>query len=125
MSPEQLRELLAGVQRGDISLEVALQQLKDFPYGDLGFARIDTHRTLRTGLPEVILCQGKQPEQVAAIATRMLGQGVPVLGTRCPPATWEAVAAAIPEAQYHEIARLFVVPPDPASPPRLPAQAPP
>ncbi len=123
MSPERLRALLEGVQRGDISLEIALQQLKDLPYDNLGFARIDNHRTLRTGFPEAIFCAGKSPAQVATIAAHMVGQGVPVLGTRCPAETWIAVQAAIPEAQYHEIARLFVVPPDPASQAQLTAQA--
>jgi len=123
MSPEQLRELLARFGRGDLSLEETVERLKTLPYDDLGFARIDNHRSLRTGFPEVIFCQGKRPEQVVAIARRMEGQGVPVLGTRCAPETWAAVEAAIPAAQYYEIARLFVVPPDPASQARLEAQA--
>src|SRR5689334_16225786 len=102
MNAEQLRALLTALQLGDISLEGVVERLKALPYDDLGFARIDTHRALRTGLPEVIFCQGKRPEQVTTIAERMRGQGSPVLGTRCPPETWAAVQAAIPDAQYHE-----------------------
>lgn len=123
MSPEQLRTLLEGFQSGDISLEATLQRLTNLPYDDLGFARIDNHRALRTGFPEVIFCQGKRPEQVAIIAAHMMGQGVPVLGTRCSAEVWEAVTAAIPEAQYHEVARLFVVHPDPTTQARIAARA--
>ncbi|MGI8587274.1 MAG: nickel pincer cofactor biosynthesis protein LarB [Chloroflexia bacterium] len=113
MSPEQLRKLLGGVQSGDVSIEAAFDRLKKLPYDDIGFARIDNHRALRTGFPEVILCAGKLPEQVAAIAGRMAGQGVPVIGTRCTLETFAAVRSALPDAEYHADARMFVVPPDP------------
>lgn len=117
MSPEQLRALLAGVQSGDIGVDAALEQLKRLPYDDLGFAKIDHHRPLRTGAPEVIYCAGKTARQVALLAERMMGHGVPVLGTRTSPEQWAAVQAAIPQAQWHETARAFVIPPDPAPPP--------
>jgi len=123
VSPEQLRALLAGVQSGDVSPERAFEQIKTLPYDDLGFARIDHHRTLRTGFPEVIYCAGKQPAQVATIVQHMLGQGVPVLGTRCETATWAAVHDLVPDAQYHAIARLFIVPPDAATQEHMAAQA--
>ena len=123
MSEEQLRALLEAVQQGNISLETALERLERMPYEDLGFARIDHHRAIRTGFPEVIFCAGKRPEQIVAIARRMVGQGVPVLATRCPPEVWAVVRAAIPEAQYHEIGSLFVIPPDHAAQTALDAAA--
>lgn len=123
MSPDHLRDLLEAVRRGELAPAAAFERIKTIDYDDLSFARIDNHRTLRTGFPEVIFCAGKQPDQVATIATRMLGQGVPVLGTRCPPETWAVVQAAIPEAQYYALARLFVVPPDAAAQARLAAAA--
>jgi pyridinium-3,5-biscarboxylic acid mononucleotide synthase len=112
VNPEQLRALLAQVAAGDLAPETALQQIRSLPYEDLGFARIDNHRAVRTGLPEVILCSGKTPDQVVQIAEHMVGRGVPVLGTRCAPDTWAAVEAAVPGARYHALPRLFVVPPD-------------
>ena len=114
MSPEQLRALLVGVQSGEIALDEALEQLKRLPYDDLGFAKIDSHRPLRTGAPEVIYCAGKTEHQVALLAERMMGHGMPVLGTRASPAQWAAVHAAIPQAQWYETARAFVIAADPA-----------
>ena len=98
MSPEQLRTLLQGVQAGDVSIDEALDQLKRLPFDDLGFAKVDHHRALRTGAPEVIYCAGKTPEQVVLLAERMQGHGVPVLGTRATPEQRDAVLAALPQA---------------------------
>jgi NCAIR mutase (PurE)-related protein len=123
VSPEQLQALLERVAQGDLSPETALQQMKSLPYEDLGFARIDNHRALRTGLPEVIFCAGKTPDQVVQIAGHKVGRGVPVLGTRCAPDTWAAVEAAVPGARYHALARLFVVPPDAQTQEHTAAQA--
>src|SRR5690349_3753798 len=117
MSPEQLRALLNGVRSGAVSVDHALDELKHLPYDDLGFAKIDHHRPLRTGAPEVIYCAGKTTPQVVMLAERMLGHGVPVLGTRATSEQAAAVLAAIPAAQWHEMARCFVVAPDPLPPP--------
>ncbi len=115
MNPDQLRALLADVRAGTVDTDTAFAQLKALPYDDLGFARIDNHRAVRTGLPEAIYCAGKTPTQVAAIAARMQGQGSPVIGTRCDGPTWAAVQLAVPDAVYHAAARLFIIPPDPTS----------
>jgi pyridinium-3,5-biscarboxylic acid mononucleotide synthase len=123
VNPEQLKALLDGVRDGDISPEDALTQLKRLDVDDLGFARIDNHRAVRTGFPEVIYCAGKQADQVATIARRMMGHGAPVLGTRCDPAIWSAVEAVIPDARYHAMARAFVIPPDPETQERMAEQA--
>ena len=85
------------------------------PYEDLGFAKVDHHRPLRTGFPEVVLGKGKTPEQVAAIVASLTGRGHPVLVTKTGPAAHEAVLRQTPEANYNELAGAIVVPgPQPA-----------
>ena len=82
MDQDQLRDLLAHVRDGGIDVEAALGRLRHMPFEDLGFAKIDHHRSLRHGMPEVILAKGKTPEQVAAIAGRLLTHSQNVLITR-------------------------------------------
>lgn len=79
------------------------------PFEDLGFARVDHHRALRCGFPEVIFCTGKTAEQVASIAERIVASGNDLLATRATPAMHEAVTARCPSAVYHEAARAIVV----------------
>ena len=79
MNPTTILELLAEIQRGTLSPETASQRLANLPFEDLGHARIDHHRTLRNGLPEVIYAAGKSPTQTAEIFTRMAVSGVDVL----------------------------------------------
>src|SRR4051794_28432204 len=117
MSPEQLRTLLQGVQAGEVTIDAALTELKRLPFDDLGFAKIDHHRPLRTGAPEVIYCAGKTAEQVALVAQRMAGHGVPVLGTRASAEQRDAVLAVLPAAEWHATARAFVLYPDPGPAP--------
>ncbi len=103
-----LRQLLQGVQAGTLSIEAALQQLRDLPYETLEFARIDHHRALRKGFPEVVLGHGKTPEQVATIVERLTARGR-VLATRITPEQYAAVQARVPDARYHPDARLITV----------------
>ncbi len=109
MNQERLSRLLEEVAAGTLSAEAALEQLRGLPFEDMGFAKIDFHRSLRKGYPETIFCQGKTPEQVAAIALRMAEAGETVLGTRCGPDTFQAVLDKVPRAVYHEAARAFTV----------------
>lgn len=116
MHADQLRQLLSQVQRGTLSVEEALERLKTLPYQNLGFARVDHHRTLRKGFPEAILCQGKTVEQVTAIVQEMLPRRGPILATRAGPEVAAAIQAMAPQAVYHPLARLVVIdgePPDP------------
>ena len=106
----EMRALLERVRDGDITLESALSELRDMPYQDLGYARIDHHRPLRTGSPEVVLGKGKTPEQIAGIVTALRGRGHPVLVTKACPEAYSAVLETAPEAQYHELARAIVLP---------------
>ncbi len=109
MNESRLLELLQQVSAGTLAPELALDNLRGFPFDDMEFAKVDTHRVLRKGYPETIFCQGKTPEQVAAIAAKMCERGQNVLGTRCTPETFDAVQASITDADYHEMARCFTV----------------
>jgi len=106
MERRQLAELLAAVQRGDCSIDQALARLRAMPFEDLGFARLDHHRALRNGFPEVILGEGKSPEQLIAIAERMAAAGSRVLVTRLGPEGGERLLAALPGFEYHPTPRL-------------------
>lgn len=106
MNPTALLELLAEVQRGTLSPEQASARLVSLPFEDLGFAKIDHHRSLRSGLPEVIYAAGKTPEQVAAIFARMAATEVPVLATRASAEAFAAIESVVPSAVYHETARI-------------------
>ena len=105
MNPTTLLELLAEVQRGNLSPEAASQRLANLPFENLGHSRIDHHRSLRNGLPEVIYAAGKSPAQTAEIFASMAATGVDVLATRADEATATAVLAAVPKATHHPQAR--------------------
>jgi hypothetical protein len=112
----RLKTLLDDVASGQTPISDAMDQLKNLPFEDLGFAKIDHHRHLRRGVPETIFAEGKTPEQVVAIIDRMKEHGSNVLATRCSREVAEAVLAAQPEAEHHESARaitLTVTKPDP------------
>ena len=109
MTREQIEALLQEVSEGHASVGDALERLRDLPFEDLGFAKVDHHRTLRTGMPEVIFSSGKTPEQVAAIFARMAAAGGNVLATRANPEAFEAVAVFEPRAIYHATARAITL----------------
>lgn len=109
MDPKKIEELLRAVAAGEVGIEDALARLRTLPYEDLGFARLDTHRSLRVGFAEVVFCQGKTPEQVAAILARLAAGGGSVLATRATPAHYEAARATVAAAVYHDVARCIVV----------------
>ncbi len=107
MTRESLRALLQGVARGGIHPEEALARLETLPFEDLGFAKLDHHRALRRGLPEVIYGEGKTPDQVAEIFARMAEKNPVVLCTRAGPETADAVSERVPGARYHALARVI------------------
>jgi NCAIR mutase (PurE)-related protein len=109
MNPTTLLNLLAEVQRGTLTPEQASARLADLPFEDLDYAKIDHHRTLRSGLPEVIYAAGKTPAQTAEIFARMAATGVDVLATRADEATAEAVLTAVPAAIHHPQARAITL----------------
>ncbi|MGH2748013.1 MAG: nickel pincer cofactor biosynthesis protein LarB [Actinomycetota bacterium] len=114
MRPEEVKDLLTSVTEGTTSVDDALRALRRLPVDDIGFARLDTHRELRIGMPEAIYAEGKTPEQVVAIARRLLDAGTgPVLATRVPSATASALLAELPSSTHHEVARIVVLRPAP------------
>ncbi len=106
---ETLLQLLESIQRGETSPADALAKLARLPYEDTGFAKIDHHRALRLGLPEVIYAAGKTPQQVAEIFARMaLGNpGGSVIATRAGTDAFDAVRKQVPAAKYHAEARII------------------
>jgi pyridinium-3,5-biscarboxylic acid mononucleotide synthase len=113
MTHAELQRLLADVRTGSIddvtAAERILQALKAAPIEDLGFARVDTHRELRQGFPEVILGVGKTPAQIAAIAERIVARGQALLVTRADGDAFAAVRAVIPNVTYHVDARAITL----------------
>ena len=109
MTRHDLRVLLEQVQAGAATPEFAhdriLQFLRQAPFENLGFARVDHQRRLRQGFPEVIFGAGKTPDQVAAIAARIVAAGQTLLVTRTDAAAFAAVSDQIPDAQFHAVAR--------------------
>ncbi|HUX02831.1 MAG: nickel pincer cofactor biosynthesis protein LarB [Phycisphaerae bacterium] len=109
MNPARLRQLLEAVRDGHVAPDEAAQRLRHMPFEDLGFAKLDHHRALRCGFPEVIFCEGKTADQIVSIVGRLAEQGHDVLATRAAPQVYEAVRAAHPQAVYHEAARAIVL----------------
>ena len=104
-----LRRLLQAVQVGEMSIDEALHELKDWPYEDLDFARLDHHRALRNGFPEVVFGPGKSLEQIVKIVLGLAAPGNNVLVTRVDSAVFQAVQAEFPQAEYYALARVIVI----------------
>ncbi len=116
MDQARLHELLSRVQRGDLAVDQAVESLRTLPFEDLGFARVDHHRALRNGFPEVILGQGKTAAQVATIAERIVADEQQALITRLDSQKAQEVRALLPALQYYTDARIGAVG-EPPSPP--------
>src|ERR1700748_2250358 len=101
MNRHDVLALLEAVRAGALAPQSALERLSTMPYEDAGFARIDHHRGLRLGIPEVIYAEGKSPEHVAEISARTAPAGSDVLATRVSEAAWQAISARVPAAQFH------------------------
>src|SRR5579859_1122473 len=110
MDVERLKRLLEGVQAGEVAVDEALSALRLLPFEDLGFAKIDHHRALRNGFPEVVYCPGKTTEHILAILDRLTARAPKVLASRATPEVAGAVRERFPAADYHELARMLVVP---------------
>lgn len=100
MDQEQLRKLLEQVRTGAVDVDAALDRMRHLPFEDLGFAKVDHHRALRHGMPEVILCPGKTPEQVREIAARLLERSPNLLATRGDQRAADAVRQVAPDAEF-------------------------
>lgn len=113
MDKEYLTKLMEQVAQGETRPEAAVEILKDLPFEDLGFANIDHHRNLRTGYPEAVFCQGKKPEQIAAIMKELADRNKNVIGTRAAKEDFQAVQKVLPHAEYFQDARMIVLMEDP------------
>jgi NCAIR mutase (PurE)-related protein len=109
MEPEKLKELLLSFKEGKISLEKIVEHLKHLPFEDLGFARIDHHRSLRKGFPEVIYGQGKTPEQLRAIIEKMLSSNQTVLVTKLEKVTYDKLKKQVQKIEYNEQAQAAAI----------------
>jgi NCAIR mutase (PurE)-related protein len=116
MDEERLAALLEHVKNGDLDVPDALQQLKHFPYEDLGFAKLDHHRALRQGFPEVVFCQGKIPEHAVAAFKALASQHPRVLATRVRPHTARLILQEVPEAVYRPDAHVVYISRTPLEP---------
>ncbi len=110
MQTDNLKQLLESVRSGETSPDDALVRLRDLPYENLGFAQLDHHRALRNGFPEVIYCTGKTTAQILTIAERLAERSHKVLATRVTPEVAAALLSHVPQAVYHDVARIVVVP---------------
>ena len=109
MTPQQVLELLEQIRKGTLTPQDGLERLKHLPFEDLGFARVDHHRTLRQGFPEVIFSPGKKPEQVVAIVKSLLRQKSNILITRSNDLTYRKVHRLTAKAQYHLSAKAITI----------------
>jgi NCAIR mutase (PurE)-related protein len=109
MHKAALRSLLDAVSRGDMPVERALDQLRDLPFADLGFAHVDHHRTLRVGLPEVVFGLGKTTVQIAGIVREIHAKGTAALVTRVDPEKAEVLLKEFPAIEYDPVARTLLL----------------
>jgi pyridinium-3,5-biscarboxylic acid mononucleotide synthase len=117
MDIQKLRSILQSVQDGNLKVDDALNSLQSLPYEDLGYANLDHHRALRQGFPEVVFAQGKTPQQVTQIMQRLGQRNSLVMASRADAATYTVVKQTLPEARYHEMARIITLGQEPTPPP--------
>lgn len=109
MNTEDIKKLMLDIKNDKISLEEGVNILKDLPFKDLGYAKIDNHREMRVGYPEVIYCAGKTVDQIKGIIEFMLTKENNILGTRATKEAYEEVKKICSEAEYNELARTIVI----------------
>ncbi|RYL95038.1 nickel pincer cofactor biosynthesis protein LarB [Sporolactobacillus sp. THM7-4] len=111
MYQDKLKNLLIKVQNGSLSIEDAVSHMKGLPFEDLGYAKVDLHRKIRNGFPEVVYCEGKTMEQIQGIFQVLMRTETNILGTRASREDYEGVHQIAPNAVYHEEAHCIVVNP--------------
>jgi pyridinium-3,5-biscarboxylic acid mononucleotide synthase len=113
LNADSIRKLFEQVRKGELLPDDAVARLRHLPFEDLGFAKVDHHRALRAGMPEVILGEGKTPAQVAGIFARLAAQGGNILATRANEKQFASVKKKVRSAEYRELARAIVLQRDP------------
>lgn len=109
MNLDSLKELLENVKKGNLEIDDALQNLKTLPFEDLGYAKVDHHRHIRNGYPEVIYCEGKTDEHIIGIVEKMNQKSSNILGTRAKKETYEKLKKLYPNCEYEELARIIKI----------------
>ena len=109
MDEDVLKKLLGDFKKGEKSEGEVLQALRHLPFEDIGFAKVDHHRSLRKGFPEVVYGEGKTDDQILAIAQKITGKGQNFLVTRIASGVGDKLKKLYPEGEYHETARIFTV----------------
>jgi NCAIR mutase (PurE)-related protein len=109
MDTQALKKLLENVKSGEVSVDSAVSELKKLPFEDIGFAKVDHHRNLRNGYPEVIYCQGKTVEQIKAIVARLMERDNNIMATRAGREVYEGILDLTGDAVYFEAARIVVI----------------
>lgn len=121
MTEDQLKQLLQQVAAGDLNPDEAVDRLRVLPFEDLGFAKVDHHRAIRTGFPEVIYCERKTAPQVVEIADRLCRMAPCVLATRASREVYDAVLERLPHAAYNESGRCIIIGDKPTPPDGCPS----
>ncbi|MGB6067201.1 MAG: nickel pincer cofactor biosynthesis protein LarB [Desulfomonilaceae bacterium] len=111
MDGKHIRNLLEAVQNGSMEVDFAMDRLRKLPFDDLGYAKIDYHRCVRQGVPEVIFCQGKTIEQIQGIVKQIARHHSNILASRASREVYEAIREVVQDSRYHEMARMVVVNP--------------
>ncbi|PUU93755.1 MULTISPECIES: nickel pincer cofactor biosynthesis protein LarB [Halanaerobium] len=109
MNKEDITSILKKVKSGEIEVEAAASSLKDLPFKDLGFAKVDNHRSLRNGFPEVIYCEGKSLDEIEGIVKEMLKHENNILASRASQEIYQRIKEIAPEAVYHERPRMIFI----------------
>ncbi len=109
MDSQELKQLLEDVKNGSIDIEQAYKEIKALPYEDLGFAKLDHHRTIRNGYPEVIYCEGKTNKQIVEIVQKLMLKNNNILATRASQEVYDAISELTSDAEYHTEAKIVVV----------------
>lgn len=109
MTENQILELLKNVKEGNLELGQAVDQLKQLPFEDLGYAKVDHHREIRTGYPEVIFCPGKTNDQIRGIVERLLAKGTNIMASRAEKFVYEAIKDLHPNMEYYPEARTIFI----------------
>lgn len=109
MDEKEVQRLLQDIKAGRVSVEEGTEKLKDLPFKELGYAKIDNHREMRVGYPEVIYCEGKTVEQVSGIVEFMLTKNNNVLGTRASEEMYNEVKKVCPQVEYNKAARTITI----------------
>ena len=109
MDIKVIKKLFKDYKAGQISINDVLEKIRELPYKDIGFAKVDSHRKIRCGFPEVIFCMGKTPSQVVKIAEHIVADGNDMLATRANREIYEAISRKFPDAVYNELAKTIAI----------------